>query len=53
MHGLREILVVKIGGINLLEESGLPFDITYGYRTIARELIDRIETHPNRVDGWV
>jgi hypothetical protein len=48
-----DVASVMVSGINLLEESGLPFDIAYGYRTIARELIDRIETHPNRVDGWV
>ena len=48
-----DVVLVMTNGINLLEESRLPFDIVYGYRTIARELIDRIESHPNRVDGWV
>lgn len=48
-----DVVSVMTNGINLLEESGLPLDIAYGYRTIARELIDRIESHPNRVDGWV
>jgi len=28
-------------------------DLSHGYRLIARELAERIESHPNRAKGWV
>lgn len=48
-----DVVAILASGITLLEEERLPFDISYGYCTIARELIDRIESHPNRAGGWI
>jgi len=28
-------------------------DLAHGYRALAAELADRIESHPNRSKGWV
>ena len=28
-------------------------DMSYGYRLLATELAERIESHPNRDKGWV
>jgi hypothetical protein len=47
------VCAILKSGIGNLCEFGLEDDITHGYTLIARELIDRIQSHPNRHAGWV